>query len=150
MRSFFEKCLLWRERVQEGQVQRERGTEDPKQALHWQQRTNVGLEPTNCEIMTWAEFGGITHGANSAETSVIRKLRIENISCNFYCTGAPGWLSRLSFRLQLRSCMMSRSVSSSPESGFVLSVQSLELASDSVSLSLCPSPSHSLSLSKNE
>ena len=41
--------------------------------------------------------------------------------------------------------------SSSPVSGFVLTAQSLEPASDSVSPSLCPFPAHALSLShKNE
>ena len=43
--------------------------------------------------------------------------------------------------------MISRSVSSSPTSGSVLTVQNLEPASDSVSPSLCPSPVHALSLS---
>ena len=38
--------------------------------------------------------------------------------------------------------MISRSVSSSPASGSVLTAQSLEPASDSVSPSLCPSPAH--------
>ena len=44
--------------------------------------------------------------------------------------------------------MISRSVSSSPVSGSVLTAQSLEPASDSVCLSLCPSPARTLSLSK--
>ena len=46
--------------------------------------------------------------------------------------------------------MISRLVSSSPTSGSVLTVWSLEPVSDSVSpsLSLCPSPAHALSLSK--
>ena len=45
--------------------------------------------------------------------------------------------------------VMIRSVSSSPVSGSVLTAWSLEPASDSVSssLSLCPSPTHALSLS---
>ena len=43
--------------------------------------------------------------------------------------------------------MISRSVSSSPATGSVLTVQNLEPASDSVSPSLCPSPVHALSLS---
>ena len=45
--------------------------------------------------------------------------------------------------------MISRLMSSSPASGSVLTAQSLEHASDSVSLSPCPSPTHALSL-KNE
>ena len=45
--------------------------------------------------------------------------------------------------------MLSQSVSSSPAWGFVLTAQSLEPASDlSLPVSLCPSPAHTLSLSK--
>ena len=44
--------------------------------------------------------------------------------------------------------MITRLISSSPASGSVLTAQSLDAASDSVSLSLCPSPTHVLSLSK--
>ena len=40
---------------------------------------------------------------------------------------------------------ISRSVGSSPVSGSVLTAQSLQPASDSVSLSLSPSPAHTLS-----
>ena len=47
----------------------------------------------------------------------------------------------------LAQVMISRSVSSSPASGSVLTAQSLEPASDSVSPSLWPSPIHALSLS---
>ena len=48
--------------------------------------------------------------------------------------------------------MISWTVSSSPASGSVLTAQSLEAASDSVSppLSLCPSPTHTLSLSPSK
>ena len=45
----------------------------------------------------------------------------------------------------------SQLVSSSPMSGSVLTARSLEPASDSVfSLSLCPSPAHTLSLSQKQ
>ena len=50
-------------------------------------------------------------------------------------------------RPTLAQVMISRSVSSSPASGSVLTVQSLEPASDSVSPSLCTSPTHAPSLS---
>ena len=40
-----------RERVSRGGAERERDTENPKQAL----RSNMGLEFRNHEIMTWAE-----------------------------------------------------------------------------------------------
>ena len=72
---------------------------------------------------------------------------------NAQVSGAPGWLSQLSV-LTSPQIMISQLVSLSPVSGSVLTAQSLEPASDSVSpsLSLCPSPSHalfvSLSLSK--
>ena len=46
--------------------------------------------------------------------------------------------------------MISQFMSSSPASGSVLTAQSLEPASDCVSLSLCPSPAHTLSLSVSE
>ena len=46
--------------------------------------------------------------------------------------------------------MISQSVSLSPASGSVLTAQILELASDSVSPSLCPSSAHALSLSLSQ
>ena len=45
---------------------------------------------------------------------------------------------------------ISQSVSSSPTSGSVLRPQSLEPVSDSVSLSLCLSPTHALSLNASK
>ena len=48
-------------------------------------------------------------------------------------------------RPTLAQVMISQSVGSSPASGSLLTVQSLEPASDSVSL--CPSPVHAVSLS---
>ena len=53
-------------------------------------------------------------------------------------------------RLTWAQVMISRFVSSSPWSGSVLTAQSLEPASDSVSPSLCPSPAHALSLSVSQ
>ena len=50
-------------------------------------------------------------------------------------------------RLTLTQAMISRPMGSSPASGSMLTAQSLEPASDSVSLFLCPSPAHSLPLS---
>ena len=46
--------------------------------------------------------------------------------------------------------VISRYVSLSPASGSVLTAQSLEPVSDSVSPSLCPSPVHALSLSASK
>ena len=61
--------------------------------------------------------------------------------------GAPGWLGWVNVHPTSAQVMISQSVSLSPVSGSVLTAQSLELASDSVSPSLCPSPAHALSLS---
>ena len=59
----------------------------------------------------------------------------------------PGWLHQLSVRLLVSAqVMISQFMSLSPASGSVLTAQSLEPASDSVSL--CPSPARTLSLSK--
>ena len=57
------------------------------------------------------------------------------------------WVAQSVERLTSAQVMISRSVSSSPASGSVLTAQSLEPVPDSVSLSLCPSPAHTLSLS---
>ena len=61
--------------------------------------------------------------------------------------GVPGWLSWLSSNLA--QVMISWFIGLSPASVSVLTAQSLEPASDSVSPchSLCPSPAHTLSLS---
>ena len=76
--------------------------------------------------------------------------------------GAPGWLSWLSLWLQLMAqsverltsaqVIISRFVDLSPALGSVLTAQSLELASDSVcvSLSLSVPPSFVFSLSQNK
>ena len=56
-----------------------------------------------------------------------------------------GWVAQ-SKRLTSAQVMVSWLVGSSPASGSVLAAQSLEAASDSVSLSVCPSPTHTMSL----
>ena len=58
--------------------------------------------------------------------------------------GAPGWLSRLSVQLWLK---VSQFMNSSPTSDSVLTAQSLEPASDSVSPSLSAPPPFELCLS---
>ena len=57
------------------------------------------------------------------------------------------WVAQSVKRLTLAQVMISRIMSSSPTSGSVLTAPSLESASDSVSLSLCPSLARALSLS---
>ena len=60
------------------------------------------------------------------------------------CQGA--WVAQSVKRPTSDQVMISQFVSSSPGSGSVLTAGHLEPASDSVSLSLCPSPTHTLSL----
>ena len=57
------------------------------------------------------------------------------------------WVAQSVKHLTLAQVMISQFVGSSPVSGSVLTAQSLEPALDSVSPSLCPSPTHALSLS---
>ena len=59
-------------------------------------------------------------------------------------------MAQLFKRPTLAQVMISWSVSSSPESGSVLTSGSLEPASDSVSPLLYPSPAHALSLSVSQ
>ena len=60
------------------------------------------------------------------------------------------WEAQSVKRPTLAQVMISWSVSSSPASGSVLTAQSLEPASDSVSFFLCPSPAHALFLSLSD
>ena len=57
------------------------------------------------------------------------------------------WVAQSVKRPTLAQVMISWFMSLSPVSGSVLAAQSLEPASDSVSLSPCPSPARALSLS---
>ena len=78
------------------------------------------------------------------------KVSISNLlTINVETRGAPGWLSRLSIWFQLRSWSHGLWVRApSPVSGSVLTARNLEPASNSVSLSLCTSPTHALFLSQ--
>ena len=51
---FFKFMYLFWERAGRGGAEKEGKRGNPKQALHCQ-HSIVGLEPTNCEIMTWAK-----------------------------------------------------------------------------------------------
>ena len=62
-------------------------------------------------------------------------------------TNWGAWVAQLAERPTSTQVIISQFVGSSPTSGSVLTAQSLEPASDSVSLSLCPSPTCALSLS---
>ena len=56
--------------------------------------------------------------------------------------GWGAWVAQLAKRPTPAQVMISQFVSSSPASGSVLTAQSLEPSSDSVSPSLCPYPAH--------
>ena len=87
---------------------------------------------------------------------IIQRLKKREGNFQFHLEGIASWstwdtwVAQLVKHLTLAQVMISRSVGSSPASGSVLTAQSLEPASDSVSpfLSLCPS-SLALSLSQN-
>ena len=63
--SFFSKFIFWGARVQVREGQRERKTESEAGSRLWPVSTepDVGLELTNCEVMTWAKFGPLTNWA---------------------------------------------------------------------------------------
>ena len=63
-----------RESVSKGGAERERETPNPKQAPGFEvsaQEPAMGLEPTNCEIMTWAEVWCLTEEAPRASAPFI-------------------------------------------------------------------------------
>ena len=64
--------------------------------------------------------------------------------------GRGAWVAQLVKQPTSAQVMISRSMGLSPALGSVLTAQSLEPASESVSLSLCFSPAHALSLSISE
>ena len=73
---------------------------------------------------------------------------IEQLSHVFLNVSFRGaWVAQSVGRLTSAQVMISQLVSLSPTSGSMLTARSLELASDSVSPSLCPSPAHILCLS---
>ena len=84
--------------VRERERERERERDRPRiwsrlQALSCQHRAHAGLEPMNCEIMTWAEVGCLTDWATQAplEVWVVSSLTLtwllsEGIG---HCSGYP-------------------------------------------------------------
>ena len=123
---------------------------------------DAGLELMNCEIMTWAEVGRLTNWATQAPLFLSFFLNLQvNLMCPFwedllshsilfysfirrYFRGT--WVAQSVKHPTSAQVMISQSMSSSPASGSVLTAQSLEPVSDSVSPSLWPSPVHALSL----
>ena len=74
-------------------------------------------------------------------------LPLTFVSIKLYANRWGAWVAQSVKRPTSAQVTISWSVSSSPALGSGLMAQSLEPASDSVSLSLCPSPIHALSLS---
>ena len=74
-------------------------------------------------------------------------MREEEASILEWASQWGAWVAQWIERPTSAQVMISQVVGSSPVLGSVLSAQSLEPASDSVSPSLCPSPAHTLSLS---
>ena len=66
------------------------------------------------------------------------------VLCGLHFKNMKYWVAQSVKHQTSAQVMISQSVSSSPKSGSVLTAQSLEPASDSVSLSLCHSPAHAL------
>ena len=115
-----------RARVSQGGAERERDTESEAGSRLRAVSTepDVGLELMSHEIMTWAKVGHWTDWV----IQVPRTVPILNIS---YLRGA--WVAQSVKRPTLAQVMISGFVSSSPASGSVLTAQSLEPVSESVS-----------------
>ena len=76
-RFFFLMFIFERKTAQTGEGQREGETQNPKQAPGSKlsaQEPDAGLEPTNCEIMTWAEVGRSTDWATQAPPKFFKNV----------------------------------------------------------------------------
>ena len=78
---FFNVCLFLRESERQsmsgGGAEREGDTESEAGSRLWAVSTepDAGLEPTNCEIMTWVEVGRSTDWATQVP-----------LACDYFCT----------------------------------------------------------------
>ena len=142
--------------------QRERGTEDLKWALRWQQQAQHGAQthkpPLDHDLSQSWTLNRLSH-PDAPKMVSLKKIFFTYLSNPYthhgaqtynpmiksHTLGALGWQSPISAQV-----MISRSVNSSSVSGSVLTAQSLEPASDSVfpSLSAPPLLELCLSLSK--
>ena len=88
--------------------------------------------------------------AHSALLDLVKQVAILGGSYdkNLRVTSGGAWVAQSVEHPTSAQVVISWFVGSSPVSGSVLTAQSLEPASDSVSLSLCPSPTHTLSVSQ--
>ena len=87
------------------------------------------------------------------QTWLLVSMAIMFISCgcgNKLPQNRGAWVAQLVKHLTSAQVMILQFVSLSPVSGSVLTAQSLEATSDSVSSFLCPSPAHALSLSVSQ
>ena len=89
--------------------------------------------------------------AKKPESSVYSKIdKMDLLKIKNFCASWGAWVAQVVEHPTSAQVMISRLTSSSPASGCVLIAQSLEPASDSVSPSLCPSPTRVLSLSASQ
>ena len=100
-------------------------------------------------VMSWWDGGGGGAGRRKVQAwSLLGILSSSTTRALFKNKKTWGtWVAQSVKRPTSAQVTILRSVSSSPASGSGLMARSLEPASDSVSLSLCPSPVHALSLS---
>ena len=130
--------------------------------LYCTENTVTRKDFTNCLAHSWhSVVNSVKEGRKEFQMGKLRHREGEICSQGHRATpelglrleapGAPGWLSRLKHPT-LAQVMVSRFVGSSPTSGSVLTAQSLEPASDSVSPSLSDpsSPTHTLGLSLSQ
>ena len=82
--SFFNIYYFEREYKQGRGAERERERENPKQDPHRQAESNMGLEITNCEIMTWAEIENQMLNWLSHPGSLKRELFLIEVSCRLW------------------------------------------------------------------
>ena len=139
--SFFWETERDRAQVEEEQREREGGRESEAGSRLRAVSTepDVGLELTTCEIMTWAEVGHSTDWATQAPKKSIFNMKSRGV-----------WVAQSVKRPTSAQVMISQFVSLSPTSGSVLTAQSLEPASASVSPSLPAPPLLMLCLSLSQ
>ena len=79
---FWERDTVW---MREGQREREGDTESEAGSRLWAVSTepDVGPEPVNFEIMSWAEAGRLTNGATQAPVYTFSFLK-ENVFFDSY------------------------------------------------------------------
>ena len=76
-----------RDRAWAGEGEKEGETQNPKQALGYEQAVStepdVGLKLTNCETMTWAEVGSSTDWAPQALVFILNLTEVHSSQMNF-------------------------------------------------------------------